>query len=552
VSGATARVLACAVIIAMCAGAVGCTKVSTQARYGSRSRHPWTVPDVLRVGFYEDLDNLNPLLSVETFVGNVEQLVYSGLVKFNDHNELIPDAATQVPSLSNAGISRDGRTIVYHLRHNIMFSDGARLTSADVKYTWQQIMNPLNNLPNRVPSDQVVSIETPDPYTVVVHLKAPYAPFISSFFENGSIPNGAILPKHLLQGYRDLNQIPFNSHPVGSGPFVVNRWEPGNELLLRANPRYFRGRPGLDEMQIKIIPNQNSLLTALRSHEVDLYYDVSEVQYSTLNDAPGIRVTVSPTFSIEHIKFNCESPLLKDVIVRRAVAHGIDWDRLFTDVYLRLGTPAMADIRPGTWAYDPHVTQYSFDPTLSRQLLQTDGWRIGRGGIFWKNGVPLRLEMMTVVGVSARLKAEELVQQQLKAASIDVEIHNYPANLVFATWAGNGLLTRGRYDLALVTMDLNPDPENSINFSPDQLPPKGQNRSFYVDAQLGAWEQAARSTYDQARRRKYYWLTQQRIHDAVPIHGIEWAPLIDAFNDDLQHVKPGSINDFWNAYEWSI
>ncbi|MBV8204383.1 MAG: peptide ABC transporter substrate-binding protein [Candidatus Eremiobacteraeota bacterium] len=546
------QMLGCAIVIAACAGIAGCSKVAMQATPGSHARHPWTVPGVLRVGFYEDLDNLNPLLSLQSFVGNVEQLVYSGLVEFDDHNDLIPDAATQVPSLTNGGISADGRTIVYHLRHNIAFSDGVALTSADVKYTWQQVMNPLNNLPNRVPSDQVVTMDTPDPYTVVVHLKAPYAPFISNFFENGGTPNGAILPKHLLQGYRDLNQIPFNSHPVGSGPFVVDRWEPGNELTLRANPRYFRGRPALQTIQIKIIPNQNSLLTALRSHEVDFYYAVSEVQYATLNGAPGIRVTVSPTFSIEHIKFNCQSPLLKDVIVRRAVAHGIDWHRLFTDVYLGLGTAGMADIRPGTWAYNPHATQYSFDPALSRALLQSDGWRMGSGGIFWKNGVPLRLQMMTVVGVSSRLKAEELVQQQLKGAGIDVEIHNYPANLVFATWASNGLLTRGRYDLALVTMDLNPDPENSINFSPDELPPTGQNRSFYVDAQLGAWENAARSTYYQTLRRKYYWLTQQRIRDAVPIHGIEWSPLIDAVNDDLQHFKPGSINDFWNAYEWSI
>jgi ABC-type transport system substrate-binding protein len=114
------------------------------------------------------------------------------------------------------------------------------------------------------------------------------------------------------------------------------------------------------------------------------------------------------------------------------------------------------------------------------------------------------------------------------------------------------LLTRGHYDLALVTMDLDPDPENSINFAPDQLPPIGQNRSFFVDRDVGVWEQAGRTHYDLAVRRKYYWLTQQRIHDAVPIHGIVWKASISALNTDLKNFKPGASNDFWNVSEWSI
>jgi peptide/nickel transport system substrate-binding protein len=276
------------------------------------------------------------------------------------------------------------------------------------------------------------------------------------------------------------------------------------------------------------------------------------VQHDALGLVPGVRVTTESSFSIEHIKFNCKSPPLSDVNIRRAVAYAIDWHRIFTDVYRGLGTPGMADVRPDSWAYNPHATQYAYDPQRAREILATAGWHPGRDGVLQKAGAQLRLQMMTVIGVSSRLKAEELVQQELKQVGIDVDIHNYPANLVFATYAGNGLLTRGHYDLALVTMDLNPDPENSINFAPDQVPPVGQNRSFYVDTEMGVWLKAARSSYDLGVRRKYYWLIQQRIHDAVPIHGIVWRPTINAFNSDLRNFKPGSSNDFWNAYEWSI
>ncbi|MDQ6780878.1 MAG: peptide ABC transporter substrate-binding protein [Candidatus Eremiobacteraeota bacterium] len=523
-----------------------CSRVGMQTSGGGSQ---WTVPGVVRVGFYEDLDNLNPTLSLQSFVIPVQNLIFNGLVRYNDRYEVEGDAAQAVPTLANGGISKDGLTITYHLRKGIRFSDGVPLTSADVKFTWQQAMNPRNNTPNRVPSDKVASMDTPDPLTVVVHLKQPYAPFIGTFLQIHGSPNGAILPKHLLDKYQDLNQVPFNSHPVGSGPFTLRTWEPGNQLLFDPNPGYWEGKPKLKEIQIRIIPNQNTLLTALRTHEIDFYYDVPEPQYSQVNAIAGVRISKQSSFSIEHIKFNCRSPLLRDVNVRRAVAYGIDWARLANDVYLGLGTPAMADISPRSWAYNPSVTPYPHNPAKARQILTQAGWRQSSSGVFEKNGVPLKISMMTVVGVSARLKAEQLIQQELKAAGMDVEIHNYPANLVFAT---NGMLMTGRYDLALVTMDLSPDPDNSINLSPDQLPPVGQNRSFFVDADVGRWEQAAQQTYDLGVRKKYYWLVQQRVHDELPIHGIVWRPTIEAVNAQLRNFKPGSGSDFWNAYQWSI
>src|SRR5438105_4365068 len=123
-----------------CAALSGCAKVSTLS--GGGSAGSGTVAGVLRVGFYEDLDNLNPSLSLQTFIIPVQILVFDGLVGYDDRYRLQGDAAAQVPSLQNGGISKDGRTITYRLRRGLAFSDGVRLTAADVKYTWQQIMNP--------------------------------------------------------------------------------------------------------------------------------------------------------------------------------------------------------------------------------------------------------------------------------------------------------------------------------------------------------------------------------------------------------------------------
>ena len=535
--------------IALSLAVNGCTRISTQT---GEAPHSYTIPGVLRVGFYESLDNLDPLLSLQTYVGQVETLIFSGLVQYDDHYRLVPDAAVVVPTLANGGVSQDGLTITYRLRHDVRFSDGTPLTSADVAYTWQQAENPLNNTPNREPADRVQSVTTPDPYTVVVRLKAPFSPFVGSFFRSGYTPGGGILPSHLLRGLRDLNRAPYNLQPVGSGPFVVERWQPGIELRLQANPSYFRGAPKLKQIVISIIPNENSLLSAVQSHDIDFYYNVPESQYAQLRGLASVRLSVEPSFSIEHIKFNCGRAPLSDVRVRQAVAYAIDWQGLRHRIYLDLGVPAMADVRPDSWAYNPRAVPYPFDPARAVRLLRSAGWTPGPNGIMRKDGRELSLEMITVVGSSVRLKAEELVQQDLKAVGIDVNIHNYPANIVFATWAQNGIMTRGNYDLSLVTMDLDADPDNSINLSPDQLPPRGQNRSFFVDTEVGAWEAAGERSYDQAVRRRYYVMVQQRIHDALPFHGIVWRPTINAYNEDLHGFRPGAEYEFWNAYEWSI
>ena len=532
------------------AGLNGCTKISSQT--GVTSGNSWTVHGILRVGSYEDLDSLNPILSNEAFVSDVCQMIYSGLIDYDDHADPIPDAALAVPSLSNGGISKDGKTIVYRLRRGITFSDGVPLTSADVKFTWQQIMNPANNLPYRYPYDQVRSIDTPDPQTVVVHLRAPFAPFVSYFMRDGNV--GAILPEHLLAGNADLNRVAFNTHPVGSGPFIVKQWVPGSLLELAANPRYWRGAPKLRRIEYRIIPSQNTLLTALRSHELDFYYSAPEVQYATLKRLGGFRITVTPNMTFEHVTFNAGRPPFDDVRVRRALAFAIDWKKLADDVYLGLDVPGMADESPMSWAFNKDVRPYPYDVAAANALLAAAGWRRDQSGMLRKNGQPFEITMVTVSGVTTRENAEVLIQRYLHDIGINVLIRNYPASLLFATYGAGGVLQHGKFDLALFGWQYTvPDPDDTQTIGPDQVPPAGQNVTFYADPDIGNWQNGGRLHYDRAGRRPYYLKIQQRIHDAVPEYTIVWRSTIDAVNSDLQNFRPApAVSDFWNSYDWSI
>ena len=222
------------------AALAGCTHV-TAAPPGAR--HAWTVPHVLRLADVADPDSLDPLLSTMDLSYDLSSLVFSYLVIARRDGSAAGDLATTVPSRANGGVSADGRTYTYHLRKGVRWHDGVPLTSRDVAFSWQAIMNPRNNVLHREGFEEVRSIDTPDAYTVVVHLHRRYPPFVSQFFttlQEGAKP---IVPAHLLAGLASINDAPFNAAPIGSGPFRFVRWDRETRFVLARNERYFKGRP---------------------------------------------------------------------------------------------------------------------------------------------------------------------------------------------------------------------------------------------------------------------------------------------------------------------
>ncbi len=282
------------------------------------ARHPYTQAGHLRIGVVRDFDTLNPLLSTQAAVTDLAQLIFSGLIRYDDHGDPVPDAAAAVPTRANGGISADGKTITYRLRANAAFSDGAPLTASDVVFTWRQVLNKNNNVANHFPYDLAESVSAKGPHTVVVRLREPNAAFAAFFMRCGT--QGAILPEHLLRGKHDLNRDPFNRQPVGSGPFVVTSFQPGSVVELARNPHWWGKRPALDRISYRIIPNENSLLVALRTHEIDFYYAAPEQQYRELRGLAGVHVSARPFASYEQVAFNTRRAPFDDVRVRRAAA----------------------------------------------------------------------------------------------------------------------------------------------------------------------------------------------------------------------------------------
>jgi len=456
-----------------------------------------------------------------------------------------------LPTFANGGISRDGRTITYHLVPTARWSDGVPLTSADVLFTWQQLMNPANNVVSRNGYDRIERIETPDAQTVRIVLRAPYPPALFLFRD---LIMGAIVPKHILSGHADLNRAPFNQHPIGSGPYVLRTWNHGSDMSFDANPTYFRGAPKIPHVFVRFLTDQNTLVSALRTHDIDLYYQVSLAQMQRIRTFPDLRIATTSSLNWEHLNFNTAVAPLNERSVRVALCYAVDEDAIFAKIYHGLGREAPTHFNPDFGWGDPSIRPYPFDLAKANAILDAAGWKRGDDGVRQKNGVRLAFSISTVAGVKQREAIEVFLQNAWRAAGAEVTVKNYPAALFFAPAPAGGMLLGGKTDVALFTYDDSwPDPDDSSYASPAEIPPHGQNASFFRNDEVARLEQAGLATYDVAKRRAIYARISRILIDEVPEYVLDFLPAIDASNDDLHGVEPAPIgSDLWNVATWTI
>ncbi len=495
---------------------------------------------------------LNPVLSSTTTDGLLNRLSFDPLVSVEaDGRTLVPVLAADVPTTANGGISRDGLTIRYRLRHGVKWQDGAPFTSADVRFTWQAMMNDANNVSARVGYDDVLRVDTPDAWTVAFHLKAPFAPFVSTVFSESDDPV-CIVPAHLLAKYKNLNEVPFNSLPIGTGAFRVVRWVRGDHIELVANPNYFRGRPKLRRIIVRTIPDENTSINALRTHDIDWLFEPSPNLYNVLRTIPQTTIVFEDQPQTLRLRMNLHHPLLADLRVRQAIAFAVDKRALVDRLTGGSARVAGADQPPFSWAYRPNVTTYAPNIARAKALLGEAGYTMQADGLMHKGGQPLTLELSTNSANATRRLVETQIQAMLRAIGIDAQIKNYPGNLYFATYGQGGILANGRFDLAISGWVAGIDPDDHALYACDQFPPAGANDDRYCSSAMDAAQRNALSSYDQSRRRAAYFTIQELIaHDVAGIV-IWYARNPQAINPDFRGFAPNPVSEAWNAYQWDI
>jgi peptide/nickel transport system substrate-binding protein len=392
-----------------------------------------------------DPDSLNPNLSSGTDSIWAVGGVYSGLIQLNDKIEALPDLA------ESWTISPDGKRYEFKLRQNARFHDGTPVTSADVQYTVEEVSGKYQSL--FVPAYQnMTSIETPDPYTIVFNLKNPSAVFIQAL----GVGQLNILPKHLYEG-TDPRQNPYNQNPIGSGPYKFKEWVKGDHITLVRNDDYFKGKPYLDQYVARIIPDPGARVAAFQKGDVD-YMGAVYVPRDAVPDLrklPGIQVNEhAGQAGNQLLMFNTQKKPLDDVRVRQAIATGIDQQAIVDKAYFGIAaTPAtshfMADL---TNFYDPTVQLPKYDVARANQLLDDAGFAKGADGIRFKLGLAF------ITALDADNRSANVIKDNLRDVGIQVDLQPKETATI-----GKDVFNDANFDMATVGLTSRGDPAIGIS-----------------------------------------------------------------------------------------
>ncbi len=508
----------------------------------------WTSPHVLTISDGGDVDTLNPHVGQSAAVANLSEMTMAWLLKWDEHNQPYPELATEVPTQTNGGVSKNGLTITYHLRKGVKWSDGVPFDADDVVFSTAVVNNVANNEASRF--DQIVKVDEPDKFTVVYHLKKPYSPSSVAFFSS-CCANPPVLPKHLLAKYPNINNVPYNSLPVGIGPFKFERWDRSKQVVMVANPLYWRGRPKLDKIIYKVIPDRNRLLSQLEAHQVDMWYQFSGAYLTRIQALTAYTVHRQPSYAYNHYDFNVTHPAVSDRLVRQALRLALNRQELVDKVEHGVGV-VQDSVTPVTAPYFVDVGTTPYDPAQANALLDHAGWARGADGIRAKNGVRLDLNLATRAGTPDIDKQLELVRNDWKKIGVGLEVRHYPAALMFAPLQKGGVVNGDKWDVIIFAWGADPLGDYSAIYGCHSFPPAGQNDLRWCNQKAQGAMDALVGHYEQSQRKADLKVMLQEFVKDVPSIVSFLRVDMFAYNKDLKNYHPNNITPFDNMMEVDI
>lgn len=434
----------------------------------------------------ESPTNMDPRVGLDAYSERIGELVFDALLHRDEHFNLQPALAErwEIP---------DARTYIFHLHRGVRFQNGQPLTSKDVKWTFDSLMEGKVRSTKATNYRWIDHIEAPDDYTVIFHLKEPFAALLWNVADGGIgiVPYGS--------------GEDFNLHPIGSGPFRLISQEQNKEVVLERNDDYWGERAHVKRIRLMVVPDATTRALELRKGSADIAINaLTPDMVLTLAKEPGLKILRAPGSIYAYVAFNLRDPVLKDVRVRQAIAYAIDRQPLIHYLWRDQAQPASSVLPPQSWAFDANVQKYGYDPAKARQMLDAAGYPA-------VNGVRFHLTMKTSTEESSRLMAS-VFQQQLREVGIALDIRTFE----FATFFSD--IGHGSYQMySLRWIGGNQDPDIlEYAFDSSRMPPKGANRGFYHNPQVDALIAQARQQTDQEKRKELYAQVQEILARDLP------------------------------------
>jgi len=523
----------------------------------------------ITITFYEEPDTLNPLYSSMWYSELTTDFWAVPLWWFDDHGTMVPELAAELPTVENGGISEDGAIITIKLRPEV-WSDGTPLTAHDFVFYYEMKMDDGNAVQTRYPFDTYVeSVTALDDHTLQVVMTEPYAAWATGLFKY------APLPKHILEPIFEaegtIDNADWNRNPtVGVGPFLFKEWQAASHLIFEANPNYWRGKPKLDQISIRIVPDEEAQKAALRTGDSDLGVYMTGADFPDIDAMEDVEMVQTSGGWVESWFFNLISeelaeahglapghPALQDKRVRQAVVMGVNRQQIIDELIYGLAKiPAV--FWYDTVYEDPNIEPWPYDPAAAAALLDEAGWVDSNGdGTRDKDGVELVLRYSTTAGNELREATQVVVQQMLAEIGVEIEILNYSYDILWNTLDTGGPIAAGEYDFAewsTIPWDA-PDP-NTGDWLCDEIPsddyPAGGNWQGVCIEELGELFAKQAVTADLAARQQMYSEIERIMHDEMFWMGVRTDPELWAVNNRLQNVRLSGVDAFWNSWEWDV
>lgn len=546
-----------AMVLSACGGGAGAPAEPSSTEPTQEAEAPQAEKKVATLIYTQEFDTLAPLYTSMWFSWTTWQMYLHWAWEFDENNEPFPRLVTEIPSAENGGISEDGRVITMKLRDDIKWSDGTPVTADDFIFTWEMAVSPSNTVATTYPYDAIESVTAPDPQTVVTTFTDPFAPWLATLW-HGILPAHILRPVYEAEGTIDTADW-LRNPTVGCGPFVFAEWESGSFARFVRNENYWGEPAKLDEIFIRFVPDDASQVAALKAGDADMGTFISYADVPALEEA-GLNIMIEPNGYSEWMFFMVNEekghPALLDVNVRKAIAMSIDREGIVRD--LLLGLPKVPasfwDALP--YYNNPPLTNYPYDPEQAKSLLDAAGWIDSNGDdVRDKDGVELEIDHATTIR-EIRQDAQAVMQQQLAAVGIKLNVFPVDDTLYFASYADNGPAARGEYDIQEWSDGpLFPDPD-LYYWLCDQIPtdenPTGENWFYICDEELDSLIKLQSTQVNAVERQQTISKINQLFYDKVYIIGLWQDPDVYAVASRLQNVKFSGVTMFFNIAEWDL
>lgn len=496
--------------------------------------------DTLVVGTIADASLLVPMLATDAMSHTVADKIFRGIVKYAPDLTIVGDLAEKFE------ISKDQRSITFYLKKGVKWEDGVEVTAFDVEFGFNLITNP--QIPSAYSSDflEVEKFEILNPYTFKVTYKRPFALALPSW------GNLVVLPKHILEG-RDLRylQSEFGRKPLGNGPFKFEKWETQNRIILSYNPQYFEGRPYLDKLIYRVIPDPTTLFMELRAQSVD-WISLTPLQDLKLRQEESMNRNFQLykylAFAYTYLGYNLRDPLFQDKRVRQALCYAIDKKRIVKGALLGQGIPAYGPYKPDAWFYNPKIEKScSYNPEKAMLLLEEAGYKREKDGLWYKEGKPFQFTILTNQGNLARLLVAQMIQQDLAKIGIKVNIR-----VMEWTTLIHQFIDKRHFQAVILGWTTGPDPDlyDIFHSSKDKSP--GLNFIGYKNPEVDRLLEEGRYTLDLEKRKKIYFKLQEILAEDQPYTFLYIPMSLEAIHKRFRGIKPSALGISYNIEKWWV